>query len=103
MLPAYEPASPEIGRQAEIELRYEGYIRRHQHEIERLKQDETRRLPEGIDYRSITALSHEAREKLSHCRPATLGQAARIPGVTPAAVAILKVHLKADGARQQVL
>jgi len=103
MLPAYEPASPEIGRQAEIELRYEGYIRRHQHEIERLKQDETRRLPEGIDYRSITALSHEAREKLSHCRPATLGQAARIPGVTPAAVAILKIHLKADGTRQQVL
>ena len=101
MSPAYEPAHPDIGRQAEIELRYEGYIRRRQHEIERLKQDETRRLPEGIDYQSITALSHEAREKLSHCRPATLGQAARIPGVTPAAVAILKVHLKADGIRQQ--
>lgn len=101
--PAYKPASPDIGRQAEIELRYEGYIRRHQHEIERLKQDETRRLPDGIDYRSIASLSHEAREKLSHCRPATLGQAARIPGVTPAAVAILKVHLKADGVRQQGL
>ena len=99
----YEPASPGIGRQAEIELRYEGYIRRHQHEIERSKRDETRRLPDGIDYQSITSLSHEAREKLSHCRPATLGQAARIPGVTPAAVAILKVHLKADSIRQQGL
>ena len=103
MSPEYEPASSDIGRQAEIELRYEGYIRRHRHEIERLKQDETRRLPEEIDYRSIPSLSHEAREKLSHCRPATLGQAARIPGVTPAAVAILKVHLKADGIRQQGL
>ena len=103
MSPAYEPASADIGRQAEIELRYEGYIRRHRNEIEKLKRDETRRLPEKIDYGSITALSHEAREKLSHCRPATLGQAARIPGVTPAAVAILKVHLKAHGARQQGL
>ena len=103
MFPKYKPASPDIGRQAEIELCYEGYIRRHRHEIERLKQDETRRLPEEIDYQSITALSHEAREKLSHCRPETLGQAARIPGVTPAAVAILKVHLKADSIRQQGL
>ncbi len=99
--PDYEPARPDIGRQAEIELRYEGYIRRHKQEIEKLKRDEVRRLPEGIDYRSISALSHEAREKLSHCRPATLGQAARVPGVTPAAVAILKVHLKADDARRR--
>ena len=100
-VPAYPPASPDIGRQAQIELRYEGYIRRHRNEIERVRQDETRRLPDGIDYRSINALSIEAREKLSHCRPATLGQASRIPGVTPAAVSILKIHLKADRGRQR--
>ena len=102
-VPAYKPASPDIGRQAEIEIRYEGYIRRHQHEIQKLKQDETRHLPERIDYCSITSLSHEAREKLSRFRPATLGQAARIPGVTPAAIAVLRIHLKADAFRQQEL
>ena len=90
----YAPAAEDIGTQAEIELRYEGYIRRHRDEIARNSGDEHRALPERFDYRDLTALSREAREKLHRIRPATLGQARRIPGMTPAAIAILRVHLE---------
>ena len=88
-------ADPATGRQAAIELRYEGYIRRRRAETARARDDDARRLPAGLDYRRLSALSLEAREKLHRRRPATLGQAARIPGVTPAAVAVLRVHLRA--------
>ena len=98
-IPGYVPAAPDIARQAGIELRYEGYIRRHRRDIERSRQDEARRLPDGFDYQAITALSHEAREKLSRHRPATLGLASRIPGITPSAIAILKIHLRAGEAQ----
>ena len=93
--PDYVPAEADIARQVEIEIKYEGYIRRHRDQIKHARHDESRLLPKQLDYQGMTALSHEAREKLSVLRPATLGQASRIPGITPAAVAVLKVHLQA--------
>jgi tRNA uridine 5-carboxymethylaminomethyl modification enzyme len=69
--------------------RYSGYIERQQDEIERQRRSEDTRLPENLDYAAIAGLSNEVRQKLAAARPTTLGQAARIPGVTPAAVSIL--------------
>ena len=84
----------EVGLQIEVRTRYDGYIRRQQREIERQRRHESTRLDEQLDYQQVRGLSHEVRQKLSAARPATLGQAARLPGVTPAAVSLLLVHLK---------
>jgi tRNA uridine 5-carboxymethylaminomethyl modification enzyme len=84
----------EVGLQIEVRTRYDGYIRRQQQEIERQRRHESARLAEDLDYQQVRGLSHEVRQKLSAARPATLGQAARLPGVTPAAVSLLLVHLK---------
>jgi len=93
-----------VAEQVEIQARYAGYIERQQDEIERQRRHEETRLPESLDYSSVSGLSTEARQKLAAARPATLGQAARIPGVTPAAVSLLLLHLKRlavrPGARQ---
>ena len=97
----YPQVPEDIGRQAQIELRYDGYIQRFDREIENMRRDENRHLPHGMDYHAMTALSHEAREKLSHRRPATLGMAARIPGITPVAIDILRVHLKTHEASRR--
>jgi tRNA uridine 5-carboxymethylaminomethyl modification enzyme len=80
--------------QVEIHLKYEGYIRRQLEQVARLEQLEAMPLPERFNYWDIPGLSHEIREKLTHIQPATLGQAARISGVTPAAVAILMVYFQ---------
>jgi tRNA uridine 5-carboxymethylaminomethyl modification enzyme len=86
--------APEIAAQLEIRARYDGYIRRQQTEIERQRRHESTSLPDDLDYRCVRGLSNEVRQKLAEARPATLGQAARLPGVTPAAVSLLMVHLK---------
>ncbi len=78
----------------ETEVRYEGYIRRQLEEAARLEEMERVRLPETLSYREIPGLSREVSEKLERTRPASLGQASRIPGVTPAALSILVVYLK---------
>ncbi|MCC6301973.1 MAG: tRNA uridine-5-carboxymethylaminomethyl(34) synthesis enzyme MnmG [Gammaproteobacteria bacterium] len=83
-----------VAEQVEIQARYAGYIERQQDEIERQRRHEETRLPEGLDYAAVHGLSTEARQKLAAARPATLGQAARVPGVTPAAVSLLLLHLK---------
>jgi tRNA uridine 5-carboxymethylaminomethyl modification enzyme len=85
---------PKALEHAEIELKYAGYIERQRREVELLRQNEERRIPDSIDYSAIGALSAEAREKLQRIRPATLGQAARIPGVSAADVAILTLYVK---------
>ncbi len=86
---------PEAVRaQVEARAKYAGYIERQEEEIERTRRNEDTRLPADLDYASLTGLSNEVRQKLGAARPATLGQAGRIPGVTPAAVSILLVHLK---------
>jgi tRNA uridine 5-carboxymethylaminomethyl modification enzyme len=85
---------PQIRTDIEVHARYAGYIERAQEEIARTRRNEETALPSDLDYARLTGLSHEVRQRLTEARPATLGQAARIPGVTPAAVSILLVHLK---------
>lgn len=85
---------PLVAEQVEIQAKYHGYIERQQDEIARLAQYEGSRLPDDIDYGTVTGLSIEIRQKLSEFRPETLGQASRIPGVTPAAISLLLVHLR---------
>jgi len=84
----------QVGAQIEVRARYAGYIERQQDEIERARRNEETALPADLDYTLLGGLSHEVRQRLSEARPATLGQAARVPGVTPAAISILLVHLK---------
>ena len=80
--------------QVEIHLKYEGYIRRQLEQVARVAHYDDMPLPESFDYGQIPGISHEIQEKLSHIRPATLGQAGRISGVTPAAVAVLMVYFQ---------
>ena len=95
------PQSPEVdpivAQQAEIELKYAGYIERQSAEVEKLKRNENVTLPQTIDYTQIKGLSHEVCQKLNEVRPNTIAQAGRIQGVTPAAVSLLLVHLKKLG------
>jgi tRNA uridine 5-carboxymethylaminomethyl modification enzyme len=78
----------------DVRAKYHGYIERQHEEIERQRRHEDTSLPEDFDYAAVRGLSNEVRQRLLEQRPATLGQAARIPGVTPAAVSLLLVHLK---------
>jgi tRNA uridine 5-carboxymethylaminomethyl modification enzyme len=86
-----------IAEQVEIQIKYEGYIKHEEQEIEKFKKLENRKIPAEINYQEIIGLSNEVREKLSNIRPDSLGRASRISGVTPAAIAILMVHLKRMG------
>lgn len=80
--------------QVEIQAKYQGYIDRQSAEIERARRYDHWKLPEQMDYSNVVGLSNEVREKLRQQRPQTVGQAARIPGITPAAISLLLVHLK---------
>ena len=86
-------------RDLAVRASYAGYIERATQEIERASRQEHTPLPEDLDYVSLACLSNEVRQQLAAVRPATLGQAARVPGVTPAAVSILLVHLRRHAAR----
>ena len=99
VLPIDARLPDQIRTQVEVRARYAGYLERQQEEIERARRNEETLLPADLDYRALAGLSHEVRQRLSEARPATLGQAGRIPGVTPAAVSILLVHLKKRAAR----
>ena len=77
----------------ETEVKYAGYIAQQQRQIERLRESDLRRIPVGFRFEGIAGLSTEAKQKLERVRPQTLGQAGRIPGITPAAVAVLDVYL----------
>jgi len=83
-----------IAEQIEIQARYSGYIERQQAEIERHRHHEDMPLPEAFDFAAVHGLSHEVRQKLAAHRPATIGQASRLSGVTPAAISLLLVHLR---------
>ncbi|MCE8029891.1 tRNA uridine-5-carboxymethylaminomethyl(34) synthesis enzyme MnmG [Halomonas daqingensis] len=92
---AGEPVNDEaVAEQVQIQAKYQGYIDRQQDEIDKLKRHEATPLPSDLDYAQVEGLSHEIRQKLAEARPATLAQASRISGVTPAAVSILLIHLK---------
>jgi tRNA uridine 5-carboxymethylaminomethyl modification enzyme len=93
-----EDLDPAVLEQVEIQAKYAGYIERQQIEIARARRYEDLPLPETLDYRQVVGLSNEVREKLALHKPATLGQAARIPGITPAAISLLLVHLKKKSA-----
>lgn len=93
---------PQVAEQVEIKTKYAGYIDRQQDEIARLRASENTKLPSDIDYAAISGLSKEIQHKLGNSRPETLGQASRIPGVTPAAISLLLIHLKKRTAGQQL-
>jgi tRNA uridine 5-carboxymethylaminomethyl modification enzyme len=93
---------PQVAEQVEIKTKYAGYIDRQQEEIARLRASEDTRLPDDIDYSGISGLSKEIQSKLGQTRPETLGQASRIPGVTPAAISLLLIHLKKRGAGREL-
>ena len=89
-----ENLSAEVVEQVEIQVKYQGYIDRQNEEIDSRRDIETLKLPEDIDYSKVKGLSAEVQQKLNQHKPETVGQASRISGVTPAAVALLMVHLK---------
>ena len=92
-----EVPEPEVAGQVEIMIKYEGYIRQQQEQVERFKKMEDIKIPSYISFDEIHGLSKEVKEKLTSIRPESIGQAARVSGITPAAVSILMVHLKKEG------
>jgi tRNA uridine 5-carboxymethylaminomethyl modification enzyme len=92
-----ESLSELVQEQVEIQVKYEGYIKRQMDQIERFKRLEEVNFPEGFDFSSVIGLSTEVMEKLKKIKPYSLGQASRISGVTPAAISILMVNLKKQG------
>jgi tRNA uridine 5-carboxymethylaminomethyl modification enzyme len=96
-------ASELIWFQAETDCKYEGYIKREMESVARQRRQDEQTLPSGLDYAAIPGLRNESRQKLSQIRPATLGQASRISGVTPADLSLLSVWLrKSRGGEKQL-
>jgi tRNA uridine 5-carboxymethylaminomethyl modification enzyme len=93
----FENLPKQVWEQAEIQVKYDGYINRQIEQIERFRRLEEVSFPEDFDFRSVIGLSTEVMQKLTKIRPYSLGQASRISGVTPAAVSILMVNLKKQG------
>jgi len=88
----------QVAEQVEISAKYAGYIDRQQEDIERLQRSEAVGIPTGFDYTAVKGLSHEVTHKLTQAQPATIGQASRVPGVTPAAISLLLINLKKKSA-----
>jgi tRNA uridine 5-carboxymethylaminomethyl modification enzyme len=93
--PALADVAAEVKEQVEIQTKYQGYIDRQLDHIHKMARMESARIPDGFDYLSISGITAEVREKLARFQPGTLGQASRIPGVTPASIAVLSIALKA--------
>ena len=87
-------------KSVETEIKYEGYLLQQQRAMDRLKKAEQHSIPDWFDYCSVSGLSHEMQEKLTHVRPRTIGQASRIPGVTPAAVSLVNVYIEIQARRR---
>ncbi|HUO60208.1 MAG TPA: tRNA uridine-5-carboxymethylaminomethyl(34) synthesis enzyme MnmG [Candidatus Acidoferrales bacterium] len=87
-------------KSVETEVKYSGYLQQQEKAITRLKQSEQRHIPDWFDYAAVSGLSREMREKLMRVRPRTIGQASRIPGVTPAAVSLINVYIEIQGRRR---
>jgi tRNA uridine 5-carboxymethylaminomethyl modification enzyme len=88
----------DVDAQVEIQIKYQGYVTRQQEIVERFQKMEHARLPENTDYACISGLSREVCEKLTRIKPRSLGQAARIPGITPAAISLLSFYIKTKSA-----
>ena len=98
--PEFGGLSAEVSEQLEIDAHYAGYLSRQEADIIAFRKDESLRIPDGLDYHSVAGLSTECRLKLSAIRPITLGQAARIDGITPAALTLVLAHIKAGSIRR---
>jgi tRNA uridine 5-carboxymethylaminomethyl modification enzyme len=94
LAPAAQPLPFKITQQVEIEIKYEGYIQRQYREIDKFRNLERMKIPETLNYADIHGLSNELKEKLSAVKPVSLGQAARIDGMTPSAISVLMVAIK---------
>ena len=88
--------APNAVDEIEASVKYEGYIKRQKTEIERLQRNENTPIPEHLNYEQVVGLSNEVKQKLSEARPQSLARASRLPGVTPAAISLLMVHLKKE-------
>lgn len=97
--PSPEALAPVVTEQVEIQIKYDGYIQRQQRQIQQFKKLENFRIPDTFDYADVHGLKTEAREKLAKIRPASIGQASRLPGVSPADISILTVMLHQQNAR----
>jgi tRNA uridine 5-carboxymethylaminomethyl modification enzyme len=95
LAPPPQKLSQKVAYQVEIESKYEGYIDRQQKEVQRFKSLEKIKIPDNFDFASVYGLSNELKEKLSRVRPASLGQAARIDGMTPSAISAIMISIKA--------
>jgi tRNA uridine 5-carboxymethylaminomethyl modification enzyme len=87
-------------RAVETEIKFAGYLEQQKRSVEKLKAAEAVAIPEWLEYRTISGLSREMQETLERVRPVTIGQASRIPGVTPAALSLVHVSIKLQGARR---
>ncbi len=94
LIPELKEYSSDILSEVETEIKYSGYIEKQLREVEKFKKLESMKLPEDLNYYEIPGLSNEMREKFSRIRPTSIGQAMRIPGVTPAAISAIQIHLK---------
>ena len=96
-LASFDPERPELPKavtdEVEIQVKYAGYLARQEKQVEQFRQEESRLLPDDLDYAAIPGLRLEAREKLQRVRPVSIGQAGRISGVSPADVAVLLIYL----------
>ncbi len=99
--PELESVEPEIREQIERDALYSNYLGRQQTEIDVLKKDEAHRIPDGFDYEALGGLSNELKSKLTKSQPETLAQAARVDGVTPAALTLILASLRKDERRRQ--
>jgi tRNA uridine 5-carboxymethylaminomethyl modification enzyme len=102
LLPANHPDLPdEVREQVEIQLKYEGYIRKQQAQVDRFKKLEDKKIPHDMDYKKARGLATEAREKMEQVRPVSVGQAARIAGVTPSDISVLLIYLEQKRRRKE--
>ena len=96
----FDEIREQVVLQLETQAKYAGYIDRQSREIEKHAKQDALRLPADIDYAHVDGLSNEAREKLARARPATIGQASRLEGMTPSAVSLLLIHMKKRALRK---
>lgn len=94
LVPPVENIPSDVGEQVEIQIKYEGYIKKQLQQVERMKKMESKRIPEDLDYSVIDGLATEAKQKLSEVRPLSVGQASRVSGVNPSDISILLVYLE---------
>ncbi len=102
LAPAHPPVARAVARQVEIEVKYEGYIRRQMREIEKFKNLEQMKIPTDLPFDQVAGLSNELKQKLAAVKPVSLGQASRMDGMTPAAISVLMVAIRAHQGRQWV-